>query len=84
VTDGPAGLDRQIRAMALSPFVGQRLGTPWFIVDENSADLDALRRMIEAREVRPAISSVVALRDVPRAIRDLVAGNVQGKVVITP
>jgi hypothetical protein len=40
--------------------------------------------MIEAREVEPAISSVVALRDVPRAIRDLIAGNVQGKVVITP
>jgi NADPH:quinone reductase-like Zn-dependent oxidoreductase len=78
------GLDRQIRAMALSPFVGQRLGTPWFIADENSTDLDALRRMIEAREVKPAISSVVELRDVPRAIRDLVAGDVQGKVVITP
>jgi NADPH:quinone reductase-like Zn-dependent oxidoreductase len=70
--------------MALSPFVGQRLGTPWFIADENSTDLDALRRMIEAREVKPAISSVVELRDVPRAIRDLVAGHVQGKVVITP
>jgi NADPH:quinone reductase-like Zn-dependent oxidoreductase len=78
------GLDRQIRAMALSPFVGQRLGTPWFIADENSTDLDTLRGMIEAREVKPAVSSVIALREVPRAIRDLVAGNVQGKVVITP
>jgi NADPH:quinone reductase-like Zn-dependent oxidoreductase len=78
------GLARQIRAMALSPFVGQRLGTPWFIADENSTDLDALLRMIEAREVKPAVSSVVALRDVPRAIRDLVAGDVQVKVVITP
>ena len=84
MTDGPAGLDRQIRAMALSPFVGQRLGTPWFIVDENSADLDALRRMIEAGEVKPVVSAVVELGDVPGAMRDLAAGRVQGKVVVTP
>ena len=78
------GLGRQARAMALSPFVGQRLGTPWFVASENSTDLDELRRMIEAGEVTPVISSVVQLADVPDAIRDLAAGGVQGKVVITP
>ena len=78
------GLGRQARAMALSPFVGQRLGTPWFVASENSTDLDELRRMIEAGEVTPVISSVVQLADVPDAIRDLAAGRVQGKVVITP
>jgi NADPH:quinone reductase-like Zn-dependent oxidoreductase len=40
--------------------------------------------MIEAGEVTPVISSVVQLADVPEAIRDLAAGRVQGKVVITP
>jgi len=78
------GLGRQARAMALSPFVGQRLGTPWFVASENSTDLDELRRMIEAGEVTPVISSVVQLADVPDAIRDLAAGRVHGKVVITP
>jgi NADPH:quinone reductase-like Zn-dependent oxidoreductase len=78
------GLGRQARAMALSPFVGQRLGTPWFVASENSTDLDELRRMIEAGELTPVISSVVQLADVPDAIRDLAAGRVQGKIVITP
>ncbi len=77
------GLGRQARAMALSPFVGQRLGMP-FVASENSTDLDELRRMIEAGEVTPVISSVVQLADVPDAIRDLAAGRVQGKVVISP
>ncbi len=78
------GLHRPARAMALSVFVGQRLGTPWFIASENRPDLEFLGRMIENGAVSPAISSQVALRDVPEAMRDLVAGRVGGKVVITP
>lgn len=78
------GLGRPLRAMVRSPFVGQRLGTPWFVAGENTADLDELRRLIEAGSVAPVISSVVPLAGVPDAIRDLVAGRVQGKVVITP
>jgi NADPH:quinone reductase-like Zn-dependent oxidoreductase len=78
------GLGRQIRAMALSPFIGQRLGTPWFVASENSTDLEELRRLIEAGSVTPVVSSVIQLADVPDAIRDLAAGRIQGKVVITP
>jgi NADPH:quinone reductase-like Zn-dependent oxidoreductase len=78
------GLGRQIRAMAQSPFVGQRLGTPWFIATENTADLDFLRQLLDTGQVAPAVSSAVELRDVPDAIRDLAAGRVQGKIVITP
>jgi NADPH:quinone reductase-like Zn-dependent oxidoreductase len=78
------GLGRQIRAMARSPFVGQRLGTPWFVASENSTDLEELRRLIEAGSVTPVVSSVIQLADVPDAIRDLAAGRIQGKVVITP
>jgi NADPH:quinone reductase-like Zn-dependent oxidoreductase len=77
------GLGRQVRAMALSPFVKQRLGTPWFIANENSDDLDYLRPLLETGQVAPAISSTIGLADVPHAIRDLAAGRVQGKVVIT-
>jgi len=77
------GMGRQVRAMASSPFAKQRFET-FFVADENSTDLDALRQMIEAGDVRPAISSVVALRDVPAAIRDLGTGLVQGKVVVAP
>jgi NADPH:quinone reductase-like Zn-dependent oxidoreductase len=42
-TDGRwlGGADRQLRALALSPFVGQKLGT--FIARENHADMIASR-----------------------------------------
>jgi NADPH:quinone reductase-like Zn-dependent oxidoreductase len=74
------GMDRTLRAMALSPFVRQRLGT--FIANENSADLDALRALIETGAVTPVIDRVVALHEVPDAIRDLAGGRVGGKIVI--
>jgi NADPH:quinone reductase-like Zn-dependent oxidoreductase len=76
------GIDRQLRAMALSPFVPQRLGT--FITKENGTDLDALRALIETGAVMPVVDRVVALHQVPDAIRDLAAGHVQGKIVIRP
>ncbi len=77
------GLGRQVRAMAISLFARQRLGTPWFIAKENAADLDALRPMLESGAVAPVIDRVVSLPEGPDAIRDLVAGRVGGKIVIT-
>jgi NADPH:quinone reductase-like Zn-dependent oxidoreductase len=74
------GIHRQLGAMALSPFVRQRLGT--FIAKENSTDLDALRALIETGAVTPAIDRVVALHQVPDAIRDLCGGQVRGKIVV--
>jgi len=74
------GIDRQLRAMVVSPFVRQRLGT--FIASENSADLDALRALIETGAVTPVIDRVVALHQVPDAIRDLAGGRVRGKLVV--
>ena len=74
------GIDRQLRAVALSPFVRQRLGT--FVAKENSADLDALRTLIDTGAVAPAVDRVVALHELPDAIRDLAAGRVRGKVVV--
>jgi NADPH:quinone reductase-like Zn-dependent oxidoreductase len=76
------GIHRQLAAMALSPFVRQRLGT--FIAKPNSRDLTALRALIEAGSVTPAVDRVIALDQVPDAIRDLHLGRVRGKIVITP
>ena len=78
------GLDRQARAMALSPFVRQRLGRPWFVAKRERTDLDALRPMIETGAVTPVIDKVVALHQVPDAVRELVDGRVRGKIVVTP
>jgi NADPH:quinone reductase-like Zn-dependent oxidoreductase len=74
------GIQRQLGATVLSLFVGQRLGT--LIAKPNAADLDALRSLIEAGSVTPAIDRVIALDKVPDAIRDLTAGRVRGKIII--
>jgi NADPH:quinone reductase-like Zn-dependent oxidoreductase len=75
------GLGRQLWSMALSPFVGQRLGTSW-IAKVNSADLHTLRGMVESGTVTPAVDRVCSLTGVADAVRDLAAGNVRGKVVV--
>jgi NADPH:quinone reductase-like Zn-dependent oxidoreductase len=74
------GIHRQLRAIALSPFVRQRLGT--FVTNENGTDLDALRALIESGAVTPVIDRVVALHQLPDAIHDLAGGRVQGKIVL--
>ena len=74
------GIHRQLGAMVLSLFVRQRLGT--FIAKPNSRDLDALRALIDGGAVTPAVDRVVALDQVPDAIRDLARGDVRGKIVV--
>jgi NADPH:quinone reductase-like Zn-dependent oxidoreductase len=75
------GIDRQVRATLLSPFVGQKLGS--LMASENSADLIALGELIDAGKVAPAIDRTYPLSEVPAAIRYLLKGKVRGKVVIT-
>jgi NADPH:quinone reductase-like Zn-dependent oxidoreductase len=75
------GTDRQIRALILSPFVGQRLGT--FISSESYEDLVVLKELIEAGKLTPVIDRTYPLAEVPEAIRYLEEGHTQGKVAIT-
>ena len=75
------GIDRQLRAMTLSSFVGQKLGT--FIGTQNQEDLIVLKELIESGKVTPVIDRTYPLADVPEAIRYLQEGRVLGKVVIT-
>jgi NADPH:quinone reductase-like Zn-dependent oxidoreductase len=74
------GTDRQLRALALSPFVGQKLGT--FVSSENHEDLIFLKKLIEAGKVTPVIDRAYPLGDVPEAIRYLREGRARGKVVV--
>jgi NADPH:quinone reductase-like Zn-dependent oxidoreductase len=75
------GYDRQIRAILLSRFVDQKLGT--FISSENHEDLIVLKELIEAGKVTPVIDRTYALSEAPQAIRYMAEGNARGKVVIT-
>jgi NADPH:quinone reductase-like Zn-dependent oxidoreductase len=82
-TDGRwlGGSDRQIRALLLSPFVGQKLGT--FVASESAEDLIVLRELIEAGKLAPAIDRTYPLGEVAAAIRYLLDGHARGKLVIT-
>ncbi len=74
------GFGRQLRAVALSPFVRQRLvmKTP----DENRADLERLVELIEAGKLAPAVDRTYPLHQAPDAMRHLQAGHARGKLVI--
>jgi NADPH:quinone reductase-like Zn-dependent oxidoreductase len=82
-TDGRwlGGTDRQLRALLLSPFVGQKLGT--FVSRENHEDMIVLKDLIEAGKVAPVIDRTYPLSEVPEAIRYMRDGRARGKVVIS-
>jgi NADPH:quinone reductase-like Zn-dependent oxidoreductase len=75
------GTDRQLRALVLSRFVGQKLGT--FINKENHEDLLVLKDLIESGKVTPFIDRTYPLSEAPEAIRYLEEGHAREKVVIT-
>jgi NADPH:quinone reductase-like Zn-dependent oxidoreductase len=75
------GMNRQLRALALSLFVRQRLAM--FIAKQRSSDLVRLTELIEAGTVTPSIDKTYPLERVPEAMRHLEAGRVRGKVAIT-
>jgi NADPH:quinone reductase-like Zn-dependent oxidoreductase len=75
------GFDRNLRAVALSRFVGQRLrmltSTP------RPRDLQTLRGLIAAGKLTPVVDRTYPLAEVPDAMRHMVAGHVRGKLAIT-
>jgi NADPH:quinone reductase-like Zn-dependent oxidoreductase len=75
------GFDRNLRAVALSRLVGQRLrmlsSTP------RQDDLQTLRELIEAGKVTPVVDRTFPLPETPEAMRHLLRGHGRGKIVIT-
>ncbi len=74
------GIGRQLRAVALSPFVSQRLAM--FVSSEDHRHIERLARHLDTDEVTPAIGERFSLDDVPEAIRKLEAGEARGKSVV--
>jgi NADPH:quinone reductase-like Zn-dependent oxidoreductase len=74
------GMDRQVRALALSPFVGQRL--TMLGPKEHYTVLERLTELIEDGKLVPAIEQTYPLGETPNAMRHLQAGRVRGKLVI--
>jgi NADPH:quinone reductase-like Zn-dependent oxidoreductase len=74
-------VDRIIKAVVLSPFVSQKLGS--FLAKPNEDDLQFMKELIEAGKVTPVIDRTYSLSEAPEAIRYLEEGHARGKVVIT-
>ncbi|MGN9920394.1 NAD(P)-dependent alcohol dehydrogenase [Micromonospora palomenae] len=76
------GFDRQLRALLLSPLVGQRL-IP-LVAKESSENLDALTALVDAGRLRPVLDRSWPLAEAADAIRHLRGGHARGKNVVLP
>jgi NADPH:quinone reductase-like Zn-dependent oxidoreductase len=74
------GIDRQLRAIGLSWFVGQKLRA--FVSSENAEDLRALTELLEAGTVTPVIDKTYPLRETATAIQYIQDGGARGKIAI--
>ncbi|WP_241031350.1 NAD(P)-dependent alcohol dehydrogenase [Rhodococcus koreensis] len=81
-TDGRwlGGTDRQLRALALSPFSSRTLCA--FVSKEDGTDLRVLRDLVESGDVTPVVERTYPLGEATTALRRLVDGQVRGKVVL--
>ena len=75
------GMGRQLRAVVLSAFVGQRF--TMFVAKQNRTYLEELSEFIQAGQVVPSIDHACPLAEMPAAMRRLEAGEVRGKIAIT-
>jgi len=74
------GFDRNLRAVALSRLVGQRLRM--LSSKPGQADLQVLRELLEAGKLTPVIGRTYPLGEVPEAMRQMVEGHGGGKIAI--
>jgi NADPH:quinone reductase-like Zn-dependent oxidoreductase len=70
------GFDRNLRAVALSRLVGQRLRM--LSSKPGQADLQVLRELLEAGKLTPVIGRTYPLGEVPEAVRQMVEGQGRG------
>jgi NADPH:quinone reductase-like Zn-dependent oxidoreductase len=75
------GIERQLRALALSPFVGQRLCG--LLASQPVRDLVLLAELLEAGTVKPVIDRTFPLSAAADAVRHLELGHSTGKSVLT-
>ena len=75
------GFGRQLRALVVSMFVGQRL--TMLASKERHTDLEDLSPYLENGQVIPIIDRTYPLAEVRQAMRHLEAGQARGKIAIT-
>jgi NADPH:quinone reductase-like Zn-dependent oxidoreductase len=75
------GTGRTLRAVLVSPFVGQRLRS--FFSKPRGEDLVVLQELLEAGKLTPVIDRTFPLSETAEAIRYVGERSTQGKTVIT-
>ncbi|MEV8508354.1 NAD(P)-dependent alcohol dehydrogenase [Actinoplanes sp. NPDC051475] len=75
------GLNRQFRALAVTPFIGQRL--TMVMPSERATHLERVTEFVVAGTVTPSVDREYPLDQARDAMRHLAAGHVRGKVAIT-
>ncbi len=74
------GIGRQLRAVALNPFVGQRLGM--LVSKESGEDLQRLVATIESGALRAFVGVSYPLDQAAAALQDMAEGRIVGKAVL--
>jgi NADPH:quinone reductase-like Zn-dependent oxidoreductase len=75
------GMNRPLRALALSLMVKQRLSM--VVPRQAAADLDRISELLTTGAVSPSVGTTYPLERAADALHDLAAGRVRGKAVIT-
>ena len=76
------GTHRQLAALALSPFIRQRLTS--MLSKENADDLATLAQLVDDGQLRPALERTYALHEAAKAIDHVASGHARGKVAVIP
>ncbi len=75
------GIQRQLWASLLSPFVRQKLGA--FVVKEHARILLELNPLIEEHKVTPLLDRTFPLAEAADAVRYMEVGQVRGRIALT-
>ncbi|MFI2565575.1 NAD(P)-dependent alcohol dehydrogenase [Paenarthrobacter sp. NPDC018779] len=75
------GLERQLGAIMLSPFIRQRLTMFFGVV--RAEELHELAELIEAGKITPPLDRTFRLNQAPDALRYLEDGHARGKIALT-
>ena len=75
------GMDRQLRALLVSPFIGQRLAL--VMPNEHFSFLERLAALVDQGSLTATVDASYPLAQAAEAMRQLVSGQVRGKLVIT-
>jgi NADPH:quinone reductase-like Zn-dependent oxidoreductase len=76
------GIQRQLWAGVLSPFVSQKLTA--FVVKENAGELVKMNELVDAGKVRPVLGSAFPIEEGAAAVAAFETAAAEGRIVISP